>query len=267
MAVLVINSFRNIKTFIFDLDGTIWKWTYLLPNVKEVITKLQSRGRKVYFISNNAVLSRIGFAKKLTEMGIRTDPKQVINAGYVAAKYFEEQGIDNVYVIGEKGLIEEMSEAGIKVSEKPKDVQAVLLATDRNFNYWKLKTAHDMIQAGAQLFKTGHGKYWHVGTEVYPGEETIVKAVEAMTGKQAILLGKPSDIMRARLLADVSLFSEDTLMVGDELNSDIAFGNKCGFKTALVLTGTDTPADLKLAKAEEKPDAVITEFKELISSY
>lgn len=260
----MITNFRNIKTFIFDLDGTIWKWNVLLPSVQAILDRLQRRGRKVFYVSNNCILSRAGLAKKLSELGLATQPKQIINAGYVAAKYFQEKGIDEVYVIGEKGLIEEMDEVGIGISENAKNI---IVTTDRNFNYWKIKKAYDLAAKGANLFCTGHGKFWPVGKDLYPGEEPIVKAIETIAGKTATLLGKPSDVFKQRLLEDVFLFPEDTLLVGDELKSDIVLGSKCGFKTAVVMTGNTTPEEARAAKGLEKPDTILMDFRELISGY
>lgn len=260
---LVLLSFKNIKTFIFDLDGTVWRWNVLIPGVRDVIKKLQSKGRNVFFVSNNAILSRAGLARKLSDFGLPTEPKQIISAAYVVARYFVEKGIDKVYVIGERGIVEELDAVGIGVSE---DARHVVATTDRNFSYWKIKRAMDLAQKGAQFYCTGHGKFWPVGEDIYPGEEPIVKAVEAMTGKPCMLLGKPSDVFKQRLLTDVSLFPEDTLFVGDELKNDIVFGNKCGFKTAIVLTGNTTVEEARAAKGIEKPDTILTDLRELVSS-
>lgn len=260
--IKIFGRYKKIKNFLFDLDGTVWNWTSLMPDVRKVIKKLEDNDKKVFYISNNSILSREGLSKKLNTLGIRTTSEQIINSAYVAAKYFEENGINEVYVIGEKGLVDELSKHGISISDKGK---AVIISTDRNFTYWKLKTAHDLAKKGADLYCSGHGKYWLVGDKLYPGEESIVKAVEEITGKTAILLGKPSDIMKKRVLGDLLLFPENTLFIGDSLNSDIAFGAKCGFRTGLVLTGNTKMQDLRGVKGLEKPSVVITDINELLA--
>lgn len=257
----MIFNFRNIKCFLFDLDGTIWRWTELLPNVKHVISELEKKNKKIYFISNNALLSRKGFALKLTKLGIPVGEEQIINSGYVAAQYFLEKGIKNVYVVGEMGLIKELENNNISSSTNS---QHVLISTDRNFTYWKLKNVMNVSKKGVKLYCVGHGVKWFVGKEEYPGEDPIVRAIEDVTGEKAMLLGKPSDYMKKIILRKIHLFPEDTLFVGDSLNSDIAFGNKCGFRTALTLTGITSLEQAKAARELEKPDFILKDIKELL---
>ena len=133
----MLNFMRNVRTVIFDLDGTIWNWNELLPQAKYVVEKLRNDGKDIYFITNNTVLSREGLARKLTRMGIKTSPDRIITSGYSAARYFRKKGINSVYVIGEQGLIKELSIQNLKVNENAKHI---LISVDRNFNIWKLKS-------------------------------------------------------------------------------------------------------------------------------
>ena len=260
----MIIPFKNIKHYIFDLDGTVWTHTDLLPHAEYVIQKIQKKGKNIHFTTNNTILSRDETAKKLTRMGIRTTREHIFSAGYVASRYFEEKGITEIYVIGEHGLVKDLSEAGIKVSENANNV---LLSIDRNFNYSKLKHATDLINKGAELYCTGISKYFRAGTELYPAEAPIIRAIEALTGKMPIHLGKPSDAFKSRISEDITLFPEDVLIIGDDLNEDIVFANKCGFKSALTLTGNTSKEAAQEATGMKKPGAVIRDLKEIITFY
>jgi ribonucleotide monophosphatase NagD (HAD superfamily) len=66
------------------------------------------------------------------------------------------------------------------------------------------------------------------------------------------------------LIRSMGLTPKKTLMVGDEMSSDVALGKKLGFKTALVLTGRDSLADYRKAKKKDRPDFVLKSMKELI---
>lgn len=260
----MIVPFKNIKQYLFDLDGTVWTYTDLLPDALNVIAKIQKKGMETYFLTNNTILSRTNYVRKLEKLGIRTNKDHIFSSGYVASKYFEEKGIKEVYIIGEHGLISDLSHAGIKVSESADNV---VLSIDRNFNLSKLKHAADLINKGAEVYTTGISKYFRAGTEMYPAEAPIIKAVEALTGKMPIHLGKPSDIFKARLSEDLTLFPEDVLMIGDDLNEDIVFANKCGFKSALTLTGNTSDESSKEATGLKKPGAIIRSLKEIGTFY
>ncbi len=260
----MIIPFKNIKDYIFDLDGTVWTHTDLLLNAEYVIKKLQKKGKNIHFTTNNTILSRNEIAKKLIHLGIRTTKEHIFSAGYVASKYFEEKGITEIYAIGEHGLVADLSEAGIKISENANNV---LLSIDRSFNYSKLKHASDLINKGAELYCTGISKYFRVSTELYPAEAPLIRAIEALTGKMPIHLGKPSDAFKSRISEDLTLFPEDVLIIGDDLNEDIVFANKCGFKSALTLTGNTSKESADEASGMKKPGAIIRDLKEIITFY
>ncbi len=252
-------NYKNIKTFFFDLDGTVWNWRDFNPQMRHIIEKLEKKHKKVFFITNNTILSQKGYARKFSRMGLQIAEEQIITAGIVAAKYFQSKGIDKVYAIGEQGLVEDLSAQGITITDTAK---TVLVSYDRNFNYAKLKTACDIIERGAVLYTAGRETSWIVGTEKYPAVGPILAAVEAAAKKEAINVGKPSAIMKQRILDDIFLFPEDCLLVGDEL-SDVEFGSSCGFKTAVVLTGLTDDNAVKKAQGTLKPDTVIRDINEI----
>lgn len=260
-AVLILFNYKNIKTFIFDLDGTVWSWNSLYPNMREVIAKLRAKNRKVFFVSDNPILSRRGLAEKLTQMGIPADEKSIITSSYVAARYFSEKRVKSVYIIGEKGLIEELGAFRVAVSENS---DFVVSSVDRSFSFWKLKTACDLLRKGAKLYSTGSAPYWHVNGDILPGELPILKAIETVTGQAATPLGKPSDYMKKIVLEEFFLFPEDTLFIGDDIKTDVPFAAKCGFRSAIVTHGMTSAEAARNATGEEKPDAIIHDIRDLV---
>ncbi len=260
----MITPFKNVKDYIFDLDGTVWTIKELLPNADYVMDRIERKGSRIHFITNNTIYSREEYAKRLHNLGIRAEKEHIFSSGYVAAKYFEEKGIKEAYVVGEHGLVSDMSEAGVKVSE---NAQVVLVGIDRNFNYAKLRHAAELLNNGAELYCTGFSKYFKVGADLFPGEAPFIRALETLTGKMPINLGKPSDIFKARISEEVALFPEEVLLVGDDLNEDIVFANNCGFKSALVLTGNTSKDAAAEASGLKKPGAVIRSLREIVSFF
>ena len=228
----------------------------------DTINKLKAKNRKVYYVSDNNILSRQGLAEKLTQMGIPTDEKEVITAPYAAARYFGEKKIKSVYAIGEKGLIDELGKFNIAISEKS---DIVLTSIDRGFSFWKLKTACDLIRNGAKLYSTGSAPLWRVNGDILPAELPIHKAIEAVTGETATILGKPSDYLKKIVLEEFFLFPEDTLFIGDDIKTDVPFAHKCGFRSAIVLHGLTSQKQAMASVGDEKPDAIITNIRELVN--
>ena len=252
---------ENIKNVIFDLDGTIWKWNYLIDGAGETIDSLKEKNIKVYYITNNAVLSRNGFAKKLTDFGIKTKEKELISCSYIAAQTFSRLGIKKVYVIGESGLLEELEKENIKITD---NCENVLTAVDRNVNYWKLGKACELIERGAKHWVTGTGEYWEVGDKKYPGDKALAEAIKMATGKPYEILGKPSDHARRVFLKEFKIFPGETLLIGDDAKTDIKFGNSLGMKTGLVMTGRTKKEDLKDLKGLEIPSFVFRSLRRIL---
>ena len=257
----MITTYSNIKTFIFSLDDTIWKWSELYPHVERVISTLKNRNKKIYYITSNSVSTREQIAQRLTKLGIKTGEKDIISAGYAAAKYFEEKGISEIYAVGESGLVKELSNHGISISEEAKHI---LIGTDRNFTYWKLKKIFDLAEKGATLYTTGIDNRWSVGSEIYPGALPFSTAVKSFTGKNIQLLGSPSTYMKERLLKDIFLFPEDTILIGSSLSSDIKLGNICGFLTGILVDDSAKMKDAENGVGDERPSTIISDIREIM---
>jgi len=250
--------FENFRNFMFDLDGTIWKWTYLIPGAKKVIEELYRNGKTVHFITNNTALSRAGFVARLKAFGIRTTVDQIINPSVPAGRLLKGK---RVFVLAE-GIRDDLRSAGVKItSSKP---QAVLIGEDRTINYKKLVTATDAVNKGkARLYKTANGGKWLMGDKQWPGTGAIAAAIEMATGEVAELLGKPSKYM-LQDMRRIGYKPSETVIIGDETLTDIEAGNLLGWKTALVLTGNSTGRDAILAHGYNKPHFILSSVAELI---
>ena len=59
---------KDIKCFLFDMDGTIYLGNALLPGVADFFKKLRDAGKDYYFVTNNSSKGHIHYAKKLIRM-------------------------------------------------------------------------------------------------------------------------------------------------------------------------------------------------------
>lgn len=85
------------------------------------------------------------------------------------------------------------------------------------------------------------------------GNGALVSAVEAASGRSAINVGKPSSVLANWIMEEYDLKGENTMMVGDRLDTDVKFGNVGGMKSsALVLTGCVTASDIEQLILDEE---------------
>lgn len=255
---MLARRFEKYDNFLIDLDGTVWKWTKLIPGAIRLFQILKHEKKNVYFFTNNTALSRASFAKKLNNLGITAKESQILNPTLVVLDLLKGK---KVFVSGE-GIITDMRKAKIKVvSTKP---DAVLLTEDRYVDYNKMSKAADFVRKGAAFYKTAGGREWLHGDKILLGVGSIAKAIEFSADKEAILLGKPSDYMTKKV-KELKLNPKKTLVIGDDLDSEIMLGNKLGFDTALVLTGSCTKKDYKKARGLSVPKYLLNSIADIIA--
>ena len=247
-----------VRGFILDMDGTIYLSERALPGAVETLAELRRRGLPVAFVSNKPLEPGSAYAARLTRLGIPTEPREVITSGYVLSRHLARTAPDaRVFVIGEPPLLQEMREAGLRLTESPSEIDYVVAAFDRTFDYRKWNIAFQALKFhGAHFVATNPDRTCPIDGGEIPDCAGIIAALEVTTGKQVELIaGKPSPMMiqaGARVL-DVPL--DQCLVVGDRLETDILMGREAGAKTALVLTGVTRREHL--ATSPVQPDYVL----------
>ncbi len=247
------------KGFIFDLDGTIYRSDQLIPGAEGVIRRLRENRKKVVFLSNKPIQTREDYASKLTRLGIPTQPEDVINSSFVMTEYLRKVAPRaGLFVVGEGPFIEELKRAGFEISDEPTEIEYVVVAFDRTFNYKKLNIAFQAIKRGAHFVATNPDRTCPVEGGEIPDCAGMIAAIEAVTGKKVeVIVGKPSPIMIQAALDVLGLQPKDCILIGDRLETDIKMGKDSGIATGIVLTGVTDEKMLEAIKhTAGQPDFV-----------
>lgn len=250
--------------FLFDCDGVLWQGNHLLPSVVETLDLLRSRNKRMTFVTNNSTKSRRQYTEKFSKFGLEVSENEIFGSAFSAAVYlkyvinFPED--KKVLVIGESGIEEELDNVGVKyvvgtdeayrkyptdellnAIERDPEIGCVLCGLDLHINYYKIAVAMVQLKDKDTLFlATNIDSTFPSKGKLLPGAGTIVGTLETCTGRTPTALGKPSKDMMSCIKADKHFDPERTCMVGDRLNTDIAFGKSGGLGTFMVLTGVDT---------------------------
>ena len=206
--------------------------------------------RKVVFLSNKPLETREDYASKLTRLGIPTQPGEVINSTFVMAHYLNKNAPQaRLFVIGEIPFIEELKKAGFLITEEPKEIDYVIVAFDRTFDYRKLNIAYQAIKLGAHFVATNPDRTCPVEGGEIPDCAGMIAAIEAVTEKKVeVIVGKPSPIMIQAVLDVIGLRPEECILIGDRLETDIKMGKDSGIATGIVLTGVTDEKTLEEIK-------------------
>lgn len=259
------------RTFVFDLDGVIYRGDQPLPGAAETINNLRQLGHQVYFFTNNATQTRKTYVDKLTSMGIPVDKDHIMTSAYASALYLASRGAEGkkVYVVGEQGLRDELKKVGMLLVDcsSPQDVDFVVSGLDRKFTYEKLTCAQQAILHGAEFIAANRDATFPLENGlVVPGSGALVAAIETASGTKPLLIGKPETTAMEELLEMAGASSSDAVIVGDRLDTDILAGKKIGAITVLVLTGITTTSLLEDAPDYLKPDVVVECLSDMLNN-
>ncbi len=247
-----------IKGLILDMDGVIWRGPGAIGNLSEIFLRFSEHKWQITLATNNATRTVTQYVNRLKSYGVNIEPWQVINSAMAAAQYLNSQFPQGgpIFLIGEDGLSESLHDLGFYHSES--HVLAVVASMDRHLTYDKLRTATLLIRSGALFVATNPDRTYPAPEGLVPGAGSILAALEAACYKSPIIAGKPSPAMYRIALQRMGLIPEETLVVGDRPETDIAGAQLIGCKTALVLSGVTSRDDAH--SWQPSPDLIIDDL-------
>jgi phosphoglycolate/pyridoxal phosphate phosphatase family enzyme len=239
---------RFYSCYAFDLDGTLYRGNEVVPGAKETVEKLESRGAKILYVTNNSGMMRREYVAKLAKLGFLASEDQIVTSGLVAARHCLTHGFGKVFVVGEPGLVGTLRELGIDVANAHTDgtlthsidgAEGVVSGICRDALSYKLLDAAMQVAIRTKTYVACNTDltYPVENGKFNPGSGAIVAAIEACSGVKAVVVGKPQPTILLDPLRKLGIDPKDTLMVGDRLDTDIACGIAAGAETCLVLTG------------------------------
>jgi 4-nitrophenyl phosphatase len=263
-----LQRLREAKAWIFDMDGVLYRGIEPLPGVRELLDALTLRERQVMLATNNSMSTPEAYETRLADMGIDVPAEAVITSALATRDYLERElpAGSGIYVIGMPALREQLF-AGTTfhpVQYGEEQPAAVVIGLDLAFSYDKLKAAHLALQQGALFIATNADTTLPTEAGLVPGAGSIVAALSAASGRLPIVIGKPETPMLEMAMLRMGVRPEETVMIGDRLDTDILAGERAGMPTVLVLTGVSTREDL--AAAEALPDVVVSDLPSLVEA-
>ena len=250
---------------------------------------LREKGKQIVFVTNNSTKARSQYITKLAALGIPATINEIFGSAYSAAVYISRvlklPKDKKVYVIGEAGIESELASEGIQyfggsdpaengpVSTQDIDdfkpdpeVGVVLVGLDRGINYRKLAKAYQYLQHPDTLFlATNVDSTFPTNGKLFPGAGSCSAPLAYMTGRTPLSLGKPSQAMMDAIEGKFQFDRKRTCMVGDRLNTDIAFGieGKLG-GTLGVLSGVMKEEDILKEGVEVVPEVYLDTLCDLL---
>jgi 4-nitrophenyl phosphatase len=251
-----------INGIISDLDGVVYRDHHPVPGSVQAFRIWHERGVPYAFVTNNSTKSAAQFAAKLSGMGIPATAAQVFGTISAATALLQQRWPRGtpIFAIGEQPLLETLEQAGYYLTGTNPEV--VVLGFDSELNYAKLRTAIRAALAGATIVATNPDVLTPAHDGYDPCVGVLIAAVTAAVPTAIpIVVGKPHPFMIEQALKHLGTSKEETVMIGDQIATDIVAGQSAGLRAFLI--ANDVPFNTVTGVV---PDRIISSLLDLVGA-
>ncbi len=244
-----IEYIRAKTGFIIDMDGVLYHGNKLLPGVKEFVQWLKKEEKRFVFLTNSSERTPKELKEKLSRLGIQVEPGVFYTSALATAMFLAGQKPrGSAFIIGEAGLINALYNVGYTMNNVDPDY--VVMGETRTYSYEKLERAVNLVLHGAKLVGTNPDLTGPIENGIAPATKALIAPIELATGRNAYFVGKPNPLMMRNALKKIGCTREESIIIGDRMDTDIVAGIESEIDTCLVLSGiTDREAMVKFAYA------------------
>ncbi|WP_406663199.1 HAD-IIA family hydrolase [Gallaecimonas sp. GXIMD1310] len=230
-----------MKNIICDIDGVLMHDNTAVPGAKDFIARVLEQGNPLVLLTNYPSQTARDLHNRLAAAGINVPEEHFYTSAMATADFLRRQEGSKAYVIGEGALTHELYKIGFTITDINPDF--VILGETRSYNWEMIHKASRFVANGARFIATNPD---HCGPNQSPGCGALCAPIERITGKQPFYVGKPSSWIVRSALNHINAHSENTVIIGDNLRTDILAGFQAGLETILVLSGVSRQDDIAL---------------------
>lgn len=233
-----------MKNFIIDMDGVLIQGNQMIPGADDFIERLRKQNRKFLILTNNPVYTPRDLAHRLQAIGIQIEENQIFSSALATAAFLHQQRPDGkAFVVGESGLTEAIHDIGYIITDVEPDY--VVLGETLAYDFQMIKKAIRLIHnSGARFIATNPDPSGPSEGGLVPACGAMAALMEKASGVSPFFVGKPNALMMRTALNYLNVHSENTIMIGDRMDTDVVAGVTSGMETILVLSGSTKEEDI-----------------------
>ena len=207
-----------------------------MPGADRFIARLNELGRRYLVLTNNSIYTPRDLAARLRLAGLDVPEESIWTSALATARFLEQQRPGgSAFSVGESGLTTALHDAGYTLTDRDPDY--VVLGETRTYSFERITRAIRLIDAGARFIATNPDPTGPSPGGSLPATGSVAALISRATGSQPYFVGKPNPLMMRSALNALEAHSENTIMLGDRMDTDIVSGLEAGIETILVLTG------------------------------
>jgi NagD protein len=231
------------KNYLIDMDGVLIQGNRIIPGADQFIDRLKSSGSKFLILTNNPIYTPGDLAHRLQSIGLDIPETAIFTSALATALFLQKQNPHGkAFVIGESGLTEAIHKVGYIITDFQPDY--VVLGETFAYNLDMIKKAIRLITNGARFIATNPDPSGPGEGGIVPACGAMAALIEKASGVSPFFVGKPNSLMMRTALNYLGVHSEDTIMIGDRMDTDIVAGIVTGMDTILVLSGVTRQSEI-----------------------
>jgi NagD protein len=231
------------KSYLIDMDGVLVRGTNIVPGADGFLSRLRERGCEYLVLTNNPKYTQKDLSYRLGSTGLMVEPRHIFTSAMATVAFLKSQKSNGkAFVIGESGLTGPMHDAGFIITDD--DPYYVVLGETQAYNISQITTAIRLIERGARFIATNPDPSGPGDGGTVPACGAMAALIEKATGTGPFFIGKPNPLMMRTALNYLGVHSENTVMVGDRMDTDMVAGVESGMETILVLSGVTRREDV-----------------------
>lgn len=231
------------KSYLLDMDGVLVRGSKLVPGADQFIARLNEHGAAYLVLTNNPNQTPKDLEHRLHSTGLAVPADRIFTSAMAMGRFLKSQRPGGTaFVIGESGLTEALHAAGYVITRTNPDY--VVLGEPYGYNLEMITHAIRLILAGARFVATNPDPVDPSESGQVPAGGALAALIRKATGIKPYFVGKPNPLMFRTALNYLNAHSENTVMVGDRMDTDIQAGVQTGLETFLVLSGVTRREDL-----------------------
>src|SRR3954470_19520975 len=232
------------ECWLSDMDGVLVREEHALPGAAEFLGRLIERDRRFLVITNNSIFTPRDLSARLAHSGLRIPEEMIWTSALATAAFLSDQlPGGSAYVIGEAGVTTALHEVGYTLTERDPDF--VVLGETRTYSFEAITRAIRLIEKGARFIATNPDVTGPSEEGPLPATGSVAALITRAAGRDPYCVGKPNPMMLRSAMNKIEAHSENTVMVGDRMDTDVVAGIEAGLETILVLTGSTRLVDVE----------------------
>ena len=226
------------------MDGVLVREEHAVPGAAEFLARLVETRRRFLVLTNNSIFTPRDLSARLARSGLDVPEDAIWTSALATATFVADQlPGGSAYVIGEAGMTTALHHVGYTLTDRDPDF--VVLGETRTYSFEAITRAIRLIEGGARFIATNPDVTGPSEQGPMPATGSVAALITKATGRDPYFVGKPNPMMLRSALNKIEAHSENTVMVGDRMDTDIVAGIEAGLDTILVLTGSTRRADIE----------------------